>query len=48
MPLFSTREQNLSHGRGEMERFDVIVFNPAQLSDERQTFLQHIKRVRPV
>ncbi len=30
------------------ERIDVIVFNPAQLSDEQQAFLQHIKRVRLV
>ena len=30
------------------ERIDVIVFNPAQLSDEQQAFLRHIKRVRLV
>ena len=30
------------------ERIDVIVFNPACLSDEQQAFLRHIKRVRLV
>jgi hypothetical protein len=30
------------------ERIDVVVFNPAQLNDEQQAFLQHIKRVRLV